>query len=426
MLIALLATTAGAEPLTFEAAVRATMTRNERAGIAEQNRQAVAARVAGARAAFLPSLTLTGTYTRRSEASVREVGGEQVTIQSANALSSNATLTMTIFDARTIPLYRQALRESEAQDARSANTIRLLGFEAAGVYLGALSSAQVVEAARRRVELARAVRDVARARYDAQLVRSIDVTRGELEVANAEQVLTQAQGELTNARLSLAYLVGLPVEGELVEPAELLTAAAAAPADARAQVPGARDRRLDVVAGRRQAEALRESAREPLFRYIPSVGLSGQARATNEAGLSGRALDWSISVVATWRIFDGGLGLADRRERLALASAATLEADALARGVELDVGRAVVALETGQAGTAQAAVALEAAQKNVREIELLYRQGLTTSLEVADAAVQLFEAEINAIRARYTVALAFLDVRAALGQDALGGSGAQR
>jgi outer membrane protein TolC len=41
-------------------------------------------------------------------------------------------------------------------------------------------------------------------------------------------------------------------------------------------------------------------------------------------------------------------------------------------------------------------------------------------LEVADANVQLFDAEVAAIRARYTLAIAYLDLRAAFGLDALG------
>jgi hypothetical protein len=45
---------------------------------------------------------------------------------------------------------------------------------------------------------------------------------------------------------------------------------------------------------------------------------------------------------------------------------------------------------------------------------------LATALEAIDANVQLFEAEVELARARLTLGLAFLDLRAGLGLDPLG------
>lgn len=403
--------------LSFEQAVRTAVEKNERAGIARLSRVAADARIGGARALFLPSVTVVGAYTRRAAATTRNVDGDEVTVQSANALNGTATVSLTLFDARSIPLYRQALRQREATAASTANDLRLLSFETGNAYLQALGATQLVAAAERRLEHARLVLELSRGRFQAQLARSNDVTRTELEAATAEQALTDARGQLEGALLSLGFLVGARITGPLVDPGSLLAAAAEPHA---ADVAAARARRLDVVAGKRRVEALHEFANEPLMRYIPSVALSAQGRATNEAGLSGKTFDGSLSVTATWRLFDGGLGLAERRERVAEAGVAELETATLERRVELDVATAQVALESGRAGLTTTAAALDAAQKNVRETTELYRQGLTSALEVADANVRLFDAEVAAIRARYTVALAYLDLRAAEGLDALG------
>jgi outer membrane protein TolC len=394
--------------LTFEEAVRTAVGKNERAGIARLENRAAQARVGGARSLFLPSVTLVGSYTRRSE----EDGALE-----RDALNGSATLNLTLFDARSIPLYRQAARAREATAAASANDLRLLSFETGNAYLQALGATQLLAAAERRVEHARLVLELSRARFQAQLARSNDVTRTELEAATAEQALTDARGQLQAALLSLGFLVGTSVAGPLVDPQPLLAAAAEQP---RADVAAARARRLDVVAGKRRAEALHELAREPLMRYIPSVALSAQGRATNETGPSGSSFDGSLAVIATWRLFDGGLGLAERRERQAEAGVAELATATLARRVELEVANALVALESGRANLATTAVAVAAARKNVRETTELYRQGLTSALEVSDANVRLFDAEVAAIRARYTLALAYLDLRAAEGLDALG------
>ena len=156
------------------------------------------------------------------------------------------------------------------------------------------------------------------------------------------------------------------------------------------------------------------------MRYFPSLGLNGLYRATNEAGLNGHSTDWSIGLNLVWRVYDGGGRTADRAERVALADAADLDMQAIERRVEVEVRTARVALENEQAAIKQAQVAANVARQNAEQTAELYRQNLTSELAVADANVRLFEAEVALVRGRYGLAIAYLNVRAALGLDPLG------
>jgi outer membrane protein TolC len=122
----------------------------------------------------------------------------------------------------------------------------------------------------------------------------------------------------------------------------------------------------------------------------------------------------------TWSLFDGGERYAERRERRALAGAASLEAQALTRRVDVEIQRAEVALDTAQAALRQSEQAARAAQKNADETVILYRQGLSNALTVADANLRLFEAQVTLARSRYDVGVALLSLRAAVGLDPLG------
>jgi outer membrane protein TolC len=409
----------GTGELTFEAAIRLALEHDERAQIDVQTYAAARARVDEARAFFIPSLTLTGSYIRRSGERTQMLGPDLITLQAENALAAQANLTMTLFDARSIPLYRQATLERDAARRSTANDLRLLGFDAANGYLVTLGAQQVVEAAQRRLDLARRELGDARARFQAQLVRSNDVTKAELEEANAEQALTQAQGDLANAYLNLGFLVGAEVGGPLREPSGLLDDAARPPPDAAALAGEGRSRRLDISAQRLHARAQHELAREPLLRYLPSLGLNAQVRTTNEAGFAPNP-DWFVGVILTWKLWDGGEALGENAEKNALAAIADLTAQSTWRHVEIDVRQSLVALGNAQAGGRQAAAALAAAKKNATETQALYKQGLASALDLADAEARLFDAEVAAIRARYALALAYLGLRAAVGLDALG------
>jgi outer membrane protein TolC len=109
----------------------------------------------------------------------------------------------------------------------------------------------------------------------------------------------------------------------------------------------------------------------------------------------------------------------DHAERSALARANDLDAQALERRVDIEIRSALVALRNAQAALAQAAVGLDAARKNASETSEMYRQGLTGALQVADATVSLYEAEVALSGERYGLASAYLGLRAAVGLSPL-------
>ncbi|MCI0574016.1 MAG: TolC family protein, partial [Myxococcaceae bacterium] len=272
---------------------------------------------------------------------------------------------------------------------------------------------------RRRAFAQDALKD-SRARVQARLVSSNDLTRAELELATAEREATRAEGDVQTAYLQLANLLNTRVEPPLAEPTALLKAAAVAHEELTLPLEPALARRLDLQALRSRAEGLEAAATEPGLRVLPSLNLLGQYRLTNEGGLTGRFGDGFVGVEMSWTLFDGGARYAEGRERDAQARATALEAQGLERSVGLQLERARVSLRNAQAALAQAEVAARAAEKNAKEAQALYREGLTGALQVADANIRLFEAQVALARERYGLALALLDVRAAAGLDPLG------
>jgi outer membrane protein TolC len=409
--------------LTFEQTVDRSIERNERAKISRESTTASEARLSQARSFFFPTLSVNGNYTRRANETVRDVGGQQVTVQALNALSATATARWTVFDARGIPLYRAAAREVDATKLESAEARRLLAFEAGDAFLQTLSSLAVVDAARRRVEFAQQSVKDSGARQSAGLVSSNDVTRAQLEAAIAERELTRARSTAEASRIQLGYLLDAQAEelAILERPAGLLDVAAAhgpqVSPEALAQASGAR---LDVAAAQARAAQAEALSSEPNARLLPTIAVTGQYRLTNEPGLSGRNGDGFVGIDLTWALFDGGDRYGERRQRLAEASSAALQARLRQRKVAADVHSALVSLKSAQASLAQAKVAADIAQKNATEAEELYRQGLTSTLQLSDAALRRFEADVELARGQYGLAISLLDLRAAMGVDPLG------
>ncbi len=409
-----------AEDLSLERAVQLALERNERALTAGEQLRAAQGLTAQARAFFFPAFAITGSLTRRPNIIERQIGDQTITVQSQNAVAANASLSWILFNPSVIPNYRQALFAERSQRYSSADIRRRLSFEVAAAFLATLTIDQVRVAAGHRLEYAGKTLEAARARYAAGLVSVNDVTRAELEQATAEMGATQTQGEVETAYLELGYLLDAVIDGKLALP-ELLLAQAEQPAAAAADLlPGAQARRFDLRALSWNAKAQQALVLEPGLEWLPSLTLNYQYRYTNEAGLTGKTTTWSAGLGLSWSIFDGFGRNGLYKEAKALARQAELDLRGASRQADLDVRSGLVSLASQQASLKKAQVALDAARKNAGEIAELYRQGLSNALQVADANVSLFEAEVEVARQRNGLALALLNLRAAQGLDPFG------
>jgi outer membrane protein TolC len=410
------------KPLTLDEAVKLALERNERAQAAQEDINAANARVAQARSFFLPQLTSASTYTRRAYEVRRVVGDTEVVISRFNALSETLALSLTLFDARSMTGLAAVRAQRNADVAAAAEGRRQLAFEVSQAFLATLGTSQVQEASARRFAFARQNLDAAKARFSAGLASVNDVTRAELEYATAEVGVTQVKGQVETSTLQLGHLLDAQdaVRGKLVVPEFLIEAAAAEAADAQGLINEALARRLDVGSLRWIASSQHALAKVPMLGFIPSLSASGRYSITNEPSFNNRNWNWTAGATLSWNLFDGLARFGQQREQRALAKLADLDLQAATRRVDLEVREALVSLANQRAALKQATTAHEIAKKNAAETTELYRQGLASALQVADANVSLFEAEVAFVQERYGLGVAFLSLEAALGLDPFG------
>jgi outer membrane protein TolC len=408
--------------LTLEKAIQLALSRNERAIQATEQVTAAQARVLKARAYFMPTMSATGTYTRRPFEVTRIIGNQLFIVQNYNALSAAARFSMTLFNSSNIPTLRQADLDKNAEENAAVDSKRTLAFDVSNAFLATLSVDQVMEASKHRFEYAKQALEAARARFAAGLVSGNDVTRAELEYATAEMGMTQVKGQVETTWLQLSYLLAdeSTLQKKLQTPEFLLKAASENSLAVEPLIAEAQNRRPDLNSLRWRARAQHALILEPSLRYLPSLSFNGQYSYTNEAGLTGKNFNWNVGLTLSWSIFDGLTRNADYQERRSLAYSADLDVKAAERKVDVDVRGALVTVNNSRASLKLATIAQGVAKKNATETAELYRQGLSQALQVADANVRLFEAEVGLVNARYNLGIAYLNLETALGLDPLG------
>lgn len=395
-----------ADPMTIEQAVKLALTKNERAQIADLNIVVADAAVTRAWVSFLPVLQAGASDTVRPRDTPVNVAQAQV------------SLSQPLIDPTAFPRLAVAKHNLTGQRAQSLDDKRKLAYDAAKAFVAVLLAEEVVKAAERKVETAKANLADTDAQSKAQLVSTNDVTRAQISLAGADRELANDQGRLHGAFIQLGFVLNVPPPTEVSPPVALLQGGAAQQPDEESLIKTSLATRPDLTARRESAIAAHESAKEPRLHYLPSLALTANVNATTNDG-NGHAIDGQVALSAQWLIYDGGGRRADIEQRDAQAQIADLNTQTLIRQIETDVRNAENDLRAAQQELISAKAAQDAAVKGVEEAKILYRQGLTKAIELLDANDQRFQADVNFASAQFDVANAYLELRQALGYDPL-------
>jgi outer membrane protein TolC len=398
----------GAQSLTLANAVQLALTRNERSRIAELNVESADAAVDKARAAFLPSLSMGATETLRPY----QVEQNNKVVGRTNAANATLTLSQPLFSATAFPLYAGAKHNREVARFDEVDQRRQLSFDTARAFFSVIAQQRLYVAARSRLDLAQATLDDTRARAQAGLVSTNDVTRSEIEWSNAQQSVSGAQSLLDQSRLALEYVINSPVTGDLAGPQQSLSPGAL---QVHQLVAKALAQRPDLVAARESVAAASALADEPRLRFVPTLTASAQARTADQTIVGNRYVDTTALISFNWTIWDAGVRSADSDSRRAALDTAQLQHQALMRHIETDVRTAVAELVSAQASLTAATQAFDAAKRSADETNVLYKQGLAKAIELVDSNSSRFTAEVGMAAAQLALRQAELDLRAAMG-----------
>ena len=257
----------------------------------------------------------------------------------------------------------------------------------------------------------------ARGFFDVGTKPKSDVTRAEVEVANARVDVIRARNLVRFTETSLANALGLdatvPIEIDdiltyepvMLDPSQLLV-------EALGNRPELRQTQARLDAARAQLAGARA-------RYLPDLTVNGSAgMASDDAvvstdGVSGVTFadEWSISGQLTWNLFEGFFTKYRVKETQALVETARANYETIELQVRLEVEQAYIAVIEAAERYGATEKAVESAQENLRLAQGRYDAGVGTILELTEAQLSLTNAEANSVRAvtDYRVGLATLD-----------------
>lgn len=414
-------------PLTLAQAMELARTATPEARSLEAAAGEAAARLAQARAGYLPRVDVVGAVQRGNQPvfvfgsllAQRRFGPDDFALQALNHplpvtnVRSSLLVEQPIFDGGATRLaVRSARIANDLADTMQRGAGQDLALGAAAAFVRVLQLEAETRAADAAIESAQSDRDRAAARRDSGIVTDADVLAVDVHLAEMRARRISAAGDAAVARIALNNAIGAPLDQQTrLAPPD----APAPPAAVADLVASAQQSRAERRAAMLRAEAAVTTVAAARSAFLPRVALQGGVEA-NGSELADQQSSWMIGASVQLNVFRGGADVARVREARYAHARAQAEQQRVERQLEVDVRAAGVRLEAARAREQTGRAALAQALESRRIIRERYDVGLATVTDVLHAAGAVVDAEARASASVLTVILEAVALDRAVGR----------
>lgn len=333
---------------------------------------------------------------------------------SSSSYSASLSANMTLFDGfARLADHRIANAEIVGADASYVNTRFQTVLQVKQAFFNALAAEELVGISDTRIQRAVEQLNISIEKLNAGTATRSDTLRSHVEVANAQLQRLQAETQLSTAEADLARLVGLDGAVSAESDDALLEIADVDTTSLRAEVLGQSPQIQQTDAAELSAAAQYSAT---TAQYLP--------RATASASKSWSASDWldlnpswSARLSFSWTLFNGfSRELTRTRSRMTLESARA-QAEDVRRQVNADLTVFLASLVSARTRLEIAEASRAASEEDLRVQRERYRLGAATIVDVLASQVNLDQAEVDIVQARFDYLVAKAQVEALVGRE---------
>lgn len=410
-----LATIAAVTLLVFSGAIRAetldstfqaTLSANPQLRSAAYDVAGAQARVAQAKASFMPTVTATGGYGFN-----RYDAPGFASISTQHPWSGGASLSMPLYTGgRLSAQLAQARAQGRASEYQQSVTAQSVLFSAGNAFLKVARAEKALDLARAQESLLARELNQARAELKAGLRTKTDVSQAQARFAGAQALVQSSTASLNTARFEFASIVGRDPSGPLEMP-DL-----AEPAERGTFMARVRDDSPQALATRAAVEAASAGVESAKAAYRPTLSLQmGYSHDENQNPMLRAESNRTVSMQLVIPLYTGGMARAVRDEASAKLSAAKSDADYVDSTLHSEAASAWETLDSDnaqiEAREQQVAAALTAVEGAHKEL----KAGTRTLLDVLNAEQEALDAQIELLNATFDRTSAILRLQALVG-----------
>lgn len=316
----------------------------------------------------------------------------------------------------TMPIYTGGQLEGAIKAADLAMNANELGLELSkqqvkaatmSAYYQALQAKNQIKVAQDSVNtLTEHLKNV-NAQYTVGTVAKSDVLGTQVQMANAEQNLINANNSYDVAIASLNNVMGLPTDTELNLTDSLDYNVYEIPLEECTAY--ARSNRPDVLMADYQVAIAEAGVQQAKAGYMPKVSAKASKSWAGDSPFGseetdqryGQSNNWTAGLVVSWDIWDNNVTQSKVNQSKAAVAKAEAAAENTRQSGDLEVRTAYLNLKAAEKSINTTQVAVDKAQEDYKIAQVRYAAGVGTNLDVMDAEEKLAQAQTNYYTALY-------------------------
>lgn len=384
-------------PLTLERCIAIAINKHGSAIAANANYGVAKAQVDIARASLMPKFATEHTFFRGQTIGrqtgfiLRRLG--EVTETKQSLLSFG----IQVDSGPTLTQIEQAKASANASHEELRSALSDIALNVTEAYFELLRSRHILKLSEQRLEAAGEHMRMVEARIKVGDAAPVDIYPVRVELANARLSLLSAQNAVTVARLRLANAMGIEDTSFEIEdvPEPQPTSVTLQELIEVALRDHPEVRRL-----RWQLEAAKASLKFERLQAFPVLNIAA-GYDIGIGGYSATEKQWQINASIQLPIFDGGLTAARIESAKGKVSAAQALYEQSLKDVRANLERAYLDMRNAWERIEASKAVVEEAEQNLKTAMEKYRLGLGIVLEVVDAQVSLFNAQVSLTQSIY-------------------------
>ncbi len=401
-------TTPVAQQLSFNEAIQRAVQRNPSAAIAAADILRAEAVLKQVKATTL--VTVLGNVTSTTISNPVEFDAE--TVIPRTQVDANLSVAMPLFAPALWARRTQAMDNRHVAELNANDVRRQIAIAAADAYLNIIGLRRVIEANERARDVARAHFELARQLREGGTGSRLNEVRAEQQVSADEVLVEAARNALYRSQEALGVL--LAAEGPIdagEEPAFEIPAETPERDEARLG-----DVRADLLLFTAREQAAGRVLRDSWKDYLPSVAGLFQPSALYPEQIFQPQRSWRAVALMAVPIWDSGERAGLKLERQAAVDQSRAVLEGAVRQARSEVRAAYEAVASAERALTQARAAAQQAASVVDIVNVSYRAGVATNIEVIEAQRQARDADNVVAVAEDRVRRARLDLLAATGR----------
>ena len=385
---------------------------------AEVNQTIVEKTIKGRLADWYPQINFTYNYQRFIELQSSVIGGQVIRFGVDNTSSAQLNATQNLFN-RDVLLASNTASTVRMQAEQSTNKTKIATIvDVTKAYYDVLATQQQIEVSQESVvRLERSLKD-ARSRYESGVSDKTDYQRATIALSNTKTALKSNQELLEYKKKNLKTLMGYPLEQDLPIVSEVSEMEQRIVLDTAGGV--SPDNHIDYKILKTQQHLQDANVKYSQWAFVPTVNLFGTYTFNYQndqlSELYSTRYPYSyVGLSVGLPIFQGGKRVAKVQEQKWTRTQLDVQMEDLTKRLNTEYERTLAAYKSNLFNYQAQKENVELAQEVYDVINLQYKSGVKTYLDVTIAETDLRTTRINYFNALYQVLASKIDVERALG-----------